>query len=372
MTGAATAEFEVAVVGGGVAGAAACIALHRAGLRTLWLAPEDGGDGDRVGESLAPAANPILAGLGLAALTGRGAHRAANASFSSWGTEGLVERNAIVHLEGPGTVLDRAAFENALRAEAEAVASARPTRLDETEAAGGHWRLRTADGGVATSRFLIDASGHSAIVGRGLGRPARDDRLVAACAFLPHRDPEVEPTPATLIETVEDGWWYAALLPDRRLSLAFFSDPDLLPRGLSRDLGSWHALIARTRHVARWIEDAGFAVETPPRLHSAGTTWLDPAAGAHDGVGWAAIGDAAAAFDPLSSHGITTALWAAARMGEVVPAWLRGDGASLDGYASAVAAGVQAFRSQRAEIYAREGRFPGAPFWQRRSGSVVR
>jgi len=357
--------WEVAVVGGGVAGAAACVALRDAGLRPLWLAP-DAEPGDRVGESLAPAARPILAGLGLDALLETGGHRPANATFSAWGSDRLVERNAVVHLEGPGRILDRAGFEDDLQAAADGRADRRRTNLVSASPADGRWRLELADGGSATARFLVDASGRASVVGRAHAAARRDDRQLAACAFLPHRDPSVEPTPATLIEAVEGGWWYAALLPDRRLSLAYFSDPDLLPRGLSHDRQAWQGLIAGSHHIAHWLDDAGFDAGEPPRLHSAGTTWLEPVAGTRDGAGWAAIGDAAAAFDPLSSHGMTTALWAAARIGRVAAAWLAGDPAPLSTYARAVADGISGFRAQRAEIYGRERRFPDAPFWRRR------
>lgn len=367
MAGVATAgvaAVDVAVVGGGIAGAAACVALGRAGLRVAWIAPAGDPTADRAGDSLAPAARPILAALGLAGLLD--GHRPANASFSAWGSDALVERNAIVHLEGPGRVIDRQHFEAALRAAALPFAGRVDAALEAAAAADGRWRLSLAGVGSIVAGFLVDASGRAAVAARRLARRRRDDRLLAACAFLPHADPTVEPTPATLIEAVEDGWWYAALLPDGRLSLAWFSDPDLMPRGLSRDLGAWRDRIAATAHVSRWIADAGFAVQAPPRLESAGTTWLEPAAGEAAGAGWAAIGDAAAAFDPLSSHGMTTALWAAARMGEVVPARLAGDAAPLAAYARAVAEGVAAFRTQRAAIYGREPRFADAPFWRRR------
>jgi len=366
----AVAVAEVAVVGGGIAGAAACVALSRCGLRALWLAPA-AESGDPVGESLAPAAAPILAALGLRSLLDSPYHRRANATFSAWGGPHLVERDAIVHLEGPGLVLDRRGFETDLVAAAEAVAERRAVALARAEpTADGRWVLELADGSIAAARFLLDASGRAAVVGRRHATYRRVDRQVAATALLPHRDLDVEPTPATLIEAVAEGWWYAALLPDGRLSVAYFSDPDLLPDGLSRDLDAWRRLLDATAYVGRWIDDAGFAAEAPPRLASAGTTRLDPPAGAvgTGGAPWAAAGDAAAAFDPLSSHGMTTALWTASRAAEAAAARLADDGAPLDAYKASVAAGFENFLAQRTALYARETRFADAPFWRRRRG----
>jgi 2-polyprenyl-6-methoxyphenol hydroxylase-like FAD-dependent oxidoreductase len=357
----------VAVVGSGVAGPAAVLSLRAAGLDVIWIAPEPGADHDPVGETLAPAANPILQRLGLGDMLASDAHRPSHTTLSSWGRPQLVDRNAILHLEGAGLVLNRRRFEVDLRTRAlDAASAAHATALQASAVRNGLWHLTLDNGSAVTANALVDATGRVAVVARDLSERRRADQLAAACAFLPQVDDAVEPTRAVLIEAVADGWWYAALLPDGRLSVAYYTDPDLLPTSPTRDLATWRALIARTRYVGRWIEDAGFAVETVPKLPSVGTTWLDRAAGLADGTPWLAIGDCAAAFDPLSSHGMTTALWAGERAGLILPAVLDGDRAPLDGYADAVADGVARFLEQRAAMYATERRFHDSPFWQRR------
>lgn len=358
-----TQAAPVAVVGGGIAGAAACLRLTARGLAPVWIAPHPVAD-DKPGEQLAPAAQPLLAELGVPDLMDRPGHRPAHSLVSAWGSPVLAERAGIVHLEGPGTVLDRAAFERDLCAAAEGsgvlrlnavVRSARRTRTG--------WRLDT-DAGAVDARFAIDASGRAAVVGRGEARRFRADRLAALVAFPP-QDPEsaVAPTPTTLIETGPEGWWYASLLADGRLALNLYSDPDLLPLGITRDVLAWRAAIGRTRHVARWIDEAGFRVAAPPRLASAGTVWLAPAAGAD----WAAAGDAAAAFDPLSSHGMTTALWTGIKAADATAAALGGDAGAPAAYADRVARGVHDVLVARTRVYAAERRFPDSAFWRRRA-----
>lgn len=359
----------IAVVGGGIAGAAACLRLAALGLPPLWIAPPAPA-GDRPGEQLSPAARPLLARLGAADLLDAPGHRPANALFSAWGSELLAERNAAVHLEGPPVVLDRPAFEAALSARAEAACARRlAAPLEQAERRDDGWRLAAA-GGAGSARFLLDASGRAAAVASRRASRFRADRLAALCSFL-RRDPagEVEPTRATLIEAVAGGWWYAALLGDGRLALVFYSDPDLLPAGATRDAAVLRDLLAGSRFVGRWVAEAGFLVEVPPRLASAGTTWLAPAAGA----GWAALGDAAAAFDPLSSHGMTSALWGGVAAAEAAAAALAGDQDAPAAYAARVAAGVEDFLASRREVYGRERRFAAEPFWQRRlaAGAAV-
>lgn len=365
-----TAEHaRVLVVGGGVAGASACIALARAGVRPHWLVRERSPASNPVGESLSPAALPILESLGLGEIAGSPRHRPANVTFSAWGSPVLMERNAFLHLEGPGRVIDRCFFEEQLQDAAEVVATKVVGTFDRMGLydKDASWSVILDSGEALTADFVIDATGRAALIGRRQSRFERIDKLVAATAFLRRQDREVEPTRATLIEAVPQGWWYATLLPDQRLGLAFFSDPDLLPRGLPRDLTSWKGLLADTLHVGRWVQEAGFSVETPPRLASAGSARLTLSQHDwHERPGWAAIGDAVAAFDPLSSHGLTTALWTASRMGTVVPAWLSGDSKPMAAYGRAVASGFTAFLLQREAIYGREGRYFDQPFWQRR------
>ena len=363
---------DAAVVGGGIAGAAACRELGRAGVRTLWLVPPTADDREPFGESLAQAARPILARLGLEDVLQSSRHRSSNALFSAWGSELLLERHASLHLEGPGLVVDRRAFEGDLAAAAMCSPSvtARPTTLRAFRVEDQSWHLDLADGTSHLARIAIDATGRRAVFGRRLSPRVHHDRQMAAVAISAQRASNVEPTPATLIEAMPDGWLYAALLPDGRLSLAYFSDPDLLPAGLSSDVDTWRRLLGASVHVSRWIDDAEFDILQPPRMTSAGVAWLERCGSGSVGRGWLAVGDAAAALDPLSSHGMTTALWTGARGGRAAHAWLNGDGSAVEEYAAEVSRGVERLLAERVDVYRREARFANRPFWKRR-GSLT-
>jgi flavin-dependent dehydrogenase len=346
-------RYDIAIVGGGIAGCAAALTLADSGRSVVLLAPPDDG-ADRFGEFLSPAANPLLRALGLAEAVAHGPHRAANVTFSAWGSDLLVERNAIVHVEGPGHVLDRPAFDRMLR---ETVAR----RGVEIVACDVAYAAQTPDGwrlpGLG-ARFVLDCSGRVAVVARHSAVRHRVDSLVAVGAFLHQAEDTIEPTPATLIEAAPDGWWYASLLPDRRLSIALFTDADLRPRGRE----PWCERLRATHHISRWLDSAGFDGSAPPRIAPASTAWLEPVAG----PSWAAAGDAAAAFDPLSSHGLTTALWSGRTAALAAAALLNGNEQPLGAYAATLRAAMQDFIAQRTAVYARERRWATSPFWQRR------
>ncbi|WP_026986983.1 glycine oxidase maturase GoxB [Fodinicurvata fenggangensis] len=364
---------RTAVIGSGPAGAAACIALGQLGRPVLWIAPPDSMNA-RIGESLSPSARPLLEALGLEHVITGPEHRPANALFSCWGSDHLTERSDALRLQGPGLVLDRPAFEEQLRSAAMATDLDRQeTTLEDLVAAKGQWSLQLGNGNMVSAGFVIDCSGRKAVAGRLLACQQQDDQLVAALAFLDQQDPDVAPTAATMIEAVADSWWYASLLPQResqppRMVIARFSDPDLQPRGLTRDRAAWQRLVGETLYIQRWIDSAGFAIGKPPNLASAATAWLEPAAGVLEGAGWAAAGDAAVAFDPLSSHGLTTALWSGRQAAIAASSAINGDRESLAVYSQKIARGVEQFRQERRQVYAREGRFRDQPFWQRRCG----
>ncbi len=361
--------YEVAVVGGGIAGAAAVISLSLAGVDCIWLRPEFVDQPHRVGESLAPAANPILKSLGLSSLLDTPHHRRSNSTFSAWGKPFLVERNAAIHLEGAGYVIDRNRFEKDLYACASESADVIVDgSLQSCHAELGVWYLSTDLSSDIQCRFLVDATGRAQSIGRTLARSHNYDYLAAVYGFLNQKEnSDVRPTPATLIETVDTGWWYASLLPSGELTVNYYSDPDLLPKGLTNKLEDWISLIGKTKHIAHWIEDAEFVIDKPPEIASAATRCLSASGGVHEDAPWAAIGDAAASFDPLSAHGMTTALWAAARLPDIVASSLQLNHALLDDYVNAVAKGVSQFLEQRTSMYAYETRFKNAPFWELRA-----
>jgi flavin-dependent dehydrogenase len=353
---------DIAIVGAGIAGSAAALTLAQKGLGVALIGPQVE-PAERIGESLAPAANRLLRELGLAVDFSAAGHRPANAIYSAWGSQLLVERNLSMHLDGPGYVLNRAAFDNMLyRAAAATGALVLADKVTKVERRDSIWSVRLSGGNHLAARFLLDSSGRAAIVARGLAKRQRVDRLVVAYAFLRQRNDAVEPTAATLVEAVPEGWWYAALLPDQRLVLALFGDPDTLARGVSHDLAVWCRGAAATRHISAWLDSAGYVIEAPPRLASAATMWLEPVAGS----GWAAAGDAAAAFDPLSSHGLTTALWSGRQAGLAAAAALTGDPAPPAHYADAMRVAAHDFLRQRQFVYGREQRWRNQPFWQRR------
>ena len=342
------------MLGGGLAGAAAALRLAQGGASPLWIAAPSK-PGFKPGEHLSAAALPLLKALNSDALLRAEVHRHAHGTYSAWGSALLVERNAIVQLEGAPIVLDRAAFETALGAQAVAAGAQRIERdVQDLRVDGQSWALDLGDQTVNAS-FLFDATGRKAIVASKFAPRFQADRLTCQLALFAC-DGHETPRPVTLIEAEERGWWYLSVLADQRAVLNFYTDADLP----SFDPCDFAENAARTGAIGAFLRDYGYQIEGSARRTSVNSTWIAPAIGA----GWAAIGDASADYDPLSSHGMTTALWSAIQTAD---AFLAQDPDKMRQYADAVAQGVQDYLTNRTRVYAQEQRWPHSPFWARRN-----
>ncbi|MBI5257911.1 MAG: tryptophan 7-halogenase [Burkholderiales bacterium] len=362
------AHCEVAVIGAGPAGCAAAIALRRAGIGSVQLLEAGDGQRPRFAESLPPDTGLVLAELGLREAFAALRCDPCVGSASSWGAEALGYNDFLFNPHGPGWHIERRRFDAFLREQA--VAQGARLRMGcafesvQAGAGGLHLQLRSPGrrAEVLHARFVIDATGQAARVARALGAQRLvHDRLVCLAALLPLA-PDNHLGQRSLLEAVDHGWWYAArIAPDEAL-VVVATDPDLLrARGLQAP-DAWHRQLLQTRHIAAAI---GRPAPAPARLtvRQARSARLDRCGGPR----WLAVGDAASAFDPLSSQGVHKALVDGLRAAGHAYRSLAGAGErALAEHAQALEDRFADFLRIRAHFYAQEPRWPDAPFWQRR------
>lgn len=357
---------DVLVLGAGVAGCAAAMVLGEH--HTVTLVDRAETTAPRIGESLPGAATPLLRRLGLIERFEADGHRPSLGKASVWGSNVLVRRDAFTDPMGPGWCLDRLRFDTMLRAAAcdrgaRLIAPASLTGLTRRAdgAAGWHALLRSADEDIVLdARFVVLAHG------RGTPPTAFDPPLaVRASDGLVCRFVKTPPSPTSttltgfsLIEAVAEGWWYQATLPDGHRVLAFHTDADLPsarrachPEGFTALLAATHGLDITPSPPVATIARA-----------SARSQVLDRPCGAD----WCAVGDAACAFDPLSSQGLFHALYTGVRGAEATIHAMQNDTQALPAYGRQLAQIVAAYSANLGRFYGVETRFGDSPFWTRR------
>ncbi|MEW2051688.1 FAD-dependent monooxygenase [Streptomyces sp. NPDC005476] len=360
---------DVLIAGGGPAGASAALALLRQGASVVVAEPGRPRGGWKLGESLSPRAEPLLAGLGVRdRVAAAAAHIPYFGNESAWGGSALVDIEFLRDPHGPGRHLDRTRFDSVLLdaiREAGARHSAFPVRWPRR--LPGHWSVPLGDETVR-ARYLIDATGANASVTRRVGATLRrDDRLVALAARLPPpRRARHDGSRASLVESVPLGWWYTAPLPCGAALTMVMTDADIAARLRLRDPEVWWRELMATTHVRARLHPG---TRRPPdrlRIVRASTSRTLPAAG----PGWAAAGDAATACDPIAARGITTALATGLTAAEAVAADAAGDTCSLGGYAERIEAVHTEFVHAQALCYSAEKRWH-TTFWTRRQQDLA-
>ena len=280
---------------------------------------------------------------------------------SVWGAPEPVELDGLIDPDGFGWRLDRRRFERSLRLSAQEkgailLAPARPATVERD--AGG-WRISLDDGREVETRLLIDAAGRSSRLLRRFGARRRAaDRLICAWTHAPLRREAAE---ITYTESEPDGWWYSAPLPGGRRILAFHTDADLPAAQMLRDDRLVRRALARPA-LSRELGDCDLSAAAPARLCAAHGARLGTVAG----DGWFAAGDAATAFDPLSSQGLFNALYTGMAAAEAAGKALAGEEAAAAGYAGRLDEIWAAYERRLALFYGAERRWPGSPFWARR------
>ncbi|HWM90060.1 MAG TPA: tryptophan 7-halogenase [Thermoanaerobaculia bacterium] len=339
---------RVVIVGGGPAGAVAALVLARRGVRVTVL--ESGsGPSAKVGETLPPSIAPLLRHLGIEGWLERDGHLRSQGNRSLWGSPEPGESPFLSNPYGEGWHVDRQRFEARL--------------AEAAQEAGAEWRWgcrveRRSDipaAFVADADFVADATGRSSRLARGLGaKRLRYDRLVGICALLSSPTPAVDTY--TLVEATPEGWWYSALLADGRLAVAFLGDGDLL-RSFP-----WGERLRETSATRERVEAHGYGTDSPLRTLPAESSRLDTIAGDN----WLALGDAAVSYDPLSSYGMASAMGSGFYGGHAIADMLGGRAEARLAYLDVMQKACGTCLDLQREHYAREHRWPDAPFWQRR------
>lgn len=229
------------------------------------------------------------------------------------------------------------------------------------------WHLSITDADGQKTQILtptlIDATGRSRAVTRNFTRVDHYDRLYATAATIldPNGMTSLLESNLSVVEAVHDGWWYATSSLEASTRLIRFTDHSGVASSKPPIDANFAERLGETRFLREQLTLQEARMVSIERHGSASTTRLRN----FSGLGWMAIGDAAATLDPLSSSGITTALSDAKRAVEAICDATLYD-ATYDAYQRAKTAEFEAYLNTREAMYTSESRWRNQPFWQLR------
>lgn len=252
----------------------------------------------------------------------------AYARASAWGTEQLHHKSFLTSVPGYALQIDKTALKRKLREKskqegASIIFNERFVTGERKISSTGTdhlWQLKikrqNGDIREVSAKLVIDATGRSRAFTRKFSRVEKYDRLTAIAATLPDRAIETtfQPEYSSLVEPVEDGWWFAALPRNGLGFFARFIDANGKNIAPYRSASSLIASCKDTQYIGDIIQKSLVEPIQNPVVYPASSTKLS----ALFGAGWIAVGDAAFTVDPLSSHGIYNALDHAALLHEHV------------------------------------------------------
>jgi len=317
-------DIEVAIIGGGVAGCIAAIALAES--HSVVLIDKLNEPVERIGECLAPAARRILKRLNLlqdfektVPADQLSLHQKNMGMRSYWGSEQVHVVDPLRNPDGSGWHVDRKAFEVYLReaAEQRGVQCYWPVQLYNAKYENSRWCITAISADKVSNntvynfkaKFVIDASGRQSHFARKLGVERQHfDKLVAYWATLPN----YETNKMSTISASELGWWYSAPLPNNKRVLALQTDSDLVDRRI-KSCEQFIELAQANREMAGILDRNEGEIKFQKTV-AANSTRLEQVTGQQ----WAALGDAATSFDPLSSQGMFNAMASALQLTDLI------------------------------------------------------
>ncbi len=235
--------------------------------------------------------------------------------------------------------------------------------VERAAADGVELLLETREGTrFVHAQFVIDATGAHSRLAKAMGaKPLFHDRLLWIGAVLACPS-DLDFSRLTMLEAVEDGWWYAARVPGERVVVAAVTDAETNKRAMLHRRDRWDSSLKTTRHMRGWLADCSFGGDRRMTIHAAPSFVLDKVCGAN----WLAVGDAASAYDPIASQGIHKALFDGLQSAAAIANHLAGVDAALGEYQASVVARFADYLRNRDYFYDLERRWPASPFWRNR------
>ena len=303
---------DVVIVGHGIAGLCLAYLLQKKHICTILIGLSKPPPMMALAETLPPSSLVLLEQLGLKALFERSALRKTYGYHSLWGTANVVDTNFFFYRP----------FQHGLKLDKQKLLIELEKTLAQPALVVDRWSdfdpsqrtLHIQHGSrqdTVNGKIFVDATGRKRALLNGLHIPTQesDQQLAFSCHLPRIRHPKIKHEVFT--ELFAHGWGIVSGLDEETNVLTLFAEKH---SPLARDLRyytNWNAILAETQLLQDFlVHDRSVRVKIAIANSSRAAQII--------GQNWLAVGDAAIAFDPLSSHGITNAVYTAWRAQEAI------------------------------------------------------
>lgn len=361
-------QTDVLIIGGGPGGAATALSLLRySGLKVM-IVEQSALDNTRVGENVSPALFDLLDYVDIHKEDfGPDSFLEGYSNKAAWGSSYINTRDSLFTSQGANYQIDRERFDLHLLEQVMSrggIVFPRTRCQSLRQLPNEHWEAsfqhRDQQQFDVLARYIVDATGRQSTISRQLGiESVRFDQLVAIGAFLQTTDNR-NISQDLFMEATEEGWWYTAALPKQQMAVTFFTDADRASELQLHKPANWCKMLEQTVHTRQRTSET--------LSHEA--LWTRNAFSQLNDFScrknFIAVGDAAAAFDPLSSMGIGFAISSAFQAARALLENYNGDAKAIDRYQQDISRIFHSYQELKLQFYHKEQRWPESPFWKRR------
>lgn len=202
-----------------------------------------------------------------------------------------------------------------------------------------------------SSRIIVDATGRNRAVLKYLDiATATFDHQVAMSCHLPYfKHPQlIHPI---FTESFERGWGIVSPLNEQINGMTLYVEKGspVLPQ--LKDYWNWIKVLSATQLLKDFLTDDLNRKVVGGKANSSRAKQIT-------GSNWLAVGDAAIAFDPLSSHGNSNAIYSANFAANAIQSYLTNDGnSSFENYENTIGQVFDEYLRQKTKLYDRSPAF---------------
>jgi flavin-dependent dehydrogenase len=353
---------EVIIIGNGIAGITLAVLLQRKNIPFVILHREEEKKSFALGETLPPTAMLMLHELQLLSVFEENAYRKTYGYHSMWGSSKVTDINFFHHNPYKnGLKINKQQTLVQLQAAVKENIIPYQKGFEIIHEKHGNTVVLAKNNGIkiVQGKILVDATGRNRAVLQKLKVESTiHDELVAMSCHIPKiKHPKL--THEVYVESFKEGWGIVSALNETENICSLFTHAgnDILPK--LKDASQWKSALAETTYLKDFLTEGTITKVKGGNANSSVATQIA-------GINWLALGDAAMSFDPLSSHGITNAIYTSAKALEAIEKKLKfADVEAFPEYDATMKTIFKQYLQSKDQLYQQETRWKDEVFWRR-------